>query len=83
MRFNQYAFETYCARVGIKLLRDDLRFIQEQLRRIPSDRHRAVMSGFTKEWLRELQIDENSPQAQNLGRRAANSWLRDTCCARY
>lgn len=62
-------FKAYCDRAGIKLLRDDLMFIERVLGGIPISRQRKVMYEYTKIWL--------SAETEGDGRRSANTFLRE------
>ncbi len=64
---------------GIKILKDDLRFIEDQLSKIPQKAHKEILRNYTKIWLHEVKNNENALQSQNLARRIANKYLRETC----
>ena len=72
-----YEFKPYCERKKINVLRDDFKFIEKTLLKLPSELHRRVMRHYVKIWLSTLGNNENSPQAQNLARRIANTYLRE------
>ena len=72
-------FKSYCIDKNIHLLKDDFKFIESQLSRIPKNLHRIVLKDFTDLWLSTLEKESNSPQSQNLARRASNKWLRKEC----
>ena len=72
-------FKSYCIDHNIQLLKDDFKFIEHELMKIEKNLHRSVLKSYTDEWLSELEKEENSQQKQNLGRRKANTWLREYC----
>ena len=72
MALNWYNFKAYCARMGINLLRDDIRFIEKRLDEINPDIHRRVMRDYTRIWLEHL----NHRGGDNEGRKMANEYLR-------
>ena len=61
---------------GMELLRDDLRFIEKTLNKIPQNLHKTIMRDFVNEWCDGMGRDAMSLLKQNLGRRKANIWLR-------
>ena len=73
------SFKTYCIEKNIQLLKDDFKFIERELVKIPPRLYRSVLSDFTKEWLKVLAEETNASQAQNLARRTSNKWLREEC----
>lgn len=60
-------FKPYCERMKIKLLKDDLLFIQRVLPNIPFDRQKHVMRDYTKLWL--------NAENEAKGRFKANQFL--------
>ena len=68
-------FLDYAKKLGLDLLRDDIRFIDRSLTRIPKDRHRQVLYQYAQTWENELSKNAGSIQAQSLGRRAANALM--------
>lgn len=72
MDWLHHDFKNYCELKGIKLLRDDMRFITKRLCEIPWAEHRRVMREYVKIWLKELGEHQN----QNEGRKKANEYLR-------
>ncbi len=68
-------FKSYCTQQGIKLLYDDLQFIDEQLVNIYPGDHKRVLMNYIKKWYEGIGDTEKSLQAMNLGRKSANSWL--------
>jgi hypothetical protein len=73
------SFAPYCERNNVHLLREDLQFIEEQLKKIPSDRHRRIMKSYFDEWCLGIGECENASQVMNEGRRRANLYLLEVC----
>lgn len=71
MHWLHHEFRLYCDRKNIKLLRDDMRFIERRLMAIHSDEHRRIMREYVRIWIRELELNDN----QNAARRKANEYL--------
>jgi hypothetical protein len=69
-------FIPYCESQGIKILPDDIRFIEKQLRRWPSERHRSILSDYLKEFELGSRVDGSDAVRCNRGRFVANCWLR-------
>ena len=65
-------FTEYCEQHGIKLLRDDMRYIGSLIGHLQSDVRKRCLKAYADEWLSQLKINENSSQAMNLARRASN-----------
>ena len=66
------AVKHYFERNGIKLLRDDLAYIEKCLAQIPKEGHRKVMIGYFNTW---KEFDEDGLKKANA-RFQANSYLR-------
>jgi len=64
-------FRLYCDRKNIKILRDDMRFIERRLFEIPEDDRRRVMREYVRIWIDELEHHKN----QNAARKKANEYL--------
>lgn len=64
-------FRKYCAKRGLHILRDDMRFIEKRLIDIHPDEHRRIMREYVRIWIRELESHGN----QNKARRKANEYL--------
>lgn len=73
LRWNM--FKDYCVKNNIQLLKDDFKFIEKELIKIPANEHRTILKAYTDLWLHEVKKEENSSLAQNLARRTANKWL--------
>lgn len=65
---------------GLSPVKDDLRFVTACLERIPSHAHEWAVSRYAGAWKEAVEqaAGGNAPahQHQNIGRRAANSWIR-------
>ena len=70
-------FYAYCESLGVGLLREDKVFIKSCLRRIDKSDHKIVLSRYVELWVQMLGELGDAVQAQNVGRRTANAWLRD------
>lgn len=68
-------FTDYCLQNNLELLPEDLTFIRRQLKHIPKTRQKAVMRRYVEIWINTRDECESPVRAQNLGRRAANSFL--------
>lgn len=77
MHFLYSSFKPYCERNGVKLLRDDMKYIETQLIKVPENAQRKVMNEYLKKWQEGIAKSKNSLLGQNFGRRMANLWLRD------
>ena len=69
-------FYAYCESVGILLLREDKVFIRSCLKRISKSEHKIVLTRYVELWVQMLGELGDAVQAQNVGRRTANAWLR-------
>ena len=67
----QYSFLPYTKRMGLSLLKDDIRFIERSLPNFPEGRQKSIMKQYVDEWM--------SHRGQGAGRRAANTFLRELC----
>lgn len=72
-------FKDYCSKNNIQLLKDDLKFIERELQKIPLNEHRAILRVYTDKWLHEVKKNEKSYQNQNFARKQANKWLFEYC----
>jgi NAD+--asparagine ADP-ribosyltransferase len=68
-------FKDYCLHNNIQLLRDDIKFIERELQKIPPNEHRELLKEYTDVWLEILKENDNAPLGQNLARKTANKWL--------
>lgn len=60
-------FKPYAKRQGLQLLRDDIKFIESRLQRLPEYKQREALRQYVKEW--DLSL------GQNQGRFKANQYL--------
>lgn len=63
---------------GIKLLRDDMLFIEKCLENIPTDRHRFVMRDYLAIWNTTITDKENGLESALNPRYEANVYLGNT-----
>jgi hypothetical protein len=64
-------FRLYCERKKIKILRDDMRYIENRLLYIPKDEHRRVMRDYVRIWIKAIE----DGFSDNDGRKMANEYL--------
>ena len=62
---------------GIKLLRDDMLFIERCLGMIPPERHRYVMRDYLSIWSATVQEKDIVPKTPLNARYEANTYLRN------
>ena len=67
----------YFDQKGIKLLRDDMLFIEKCLSNIPQERHRFVMRDYLAIWNTTIADKENSSCMALNPRYEANTYLRN------
>ena len=77
MLFLYDTFKPFCERNGIQLLSEDMRFIAKHLSYIPSSRHKVIMKQYYEEWKKGMESDCLPAARMNMGRKAANSFLRE------
>lgn len=65
-------FTEFCEQNGIKLLRDDFRYIVSMIGHLQSEARKACLKAYADEWLAELEFNQHSSQAMNMARRRAN-----------
>lgn len=73
------SFKSYCENKNIKLLKDDILFIDRMLTNVHRDDFKAVLTAYAEKWLHGMGCVEKSSLSQNLGRKIANSWLIERC----
>lgn len=64
---------------GIKLLKDDLLFIERCLGNIPPERHREVIKSYFVLWGAKVSPKENVEPSTFCARYEANTFLRNLC----
>jgi len=73
----QTSFQDYCFSKGIELLREDIKFIKERINDMPLNARKDVLRRYHEEWLKGMASAKIVYQRQNLGRRMANTYIRD------
>ena len=68
-------FKPYAEKVGVKLLRDDFKFIERTICNLPEGTQREACRRYIEEW--KLGMARNAPRNQNSGRYRANNYLQD------
>jgi hypothetical protein len=71
------SFQLYAKQKGIKLLKDDVIFIKECLAKMPYNLRRSVLERYSEEWLKGMGRSDIVSLRMNLGRRRANTYLRE------
>ncbi len=71
------SFQDHCKRLKIDLLREDVEFIRVRMKKVPKVSHKTVLSRYADAWLLEMNACVDLTKAQNVGRRAANAFLRE------
>lgn len=66
------SFITHAQTRGVKLMRDDIVFIDRMLNGIPKNDFKQVLTRYLEEWIAGLGKDT---KMQGRGRRRANLWL--------
>jgi len=65
----QFSFVPYAKRMGLAILKDDIKFIERTLPNFPEARQKVIMKQYIEVWM--------SKATQGEGRRAANTFLRE------
>lgn len=71
------SFEGHCKSLGIELLSEDVKFIRDKLKRVSTVSHKSVLSRYADAWVFAMNTCVDMTKAQNVGRRAANEFLRE------
>ena len=79
MNFLYDTFKPFCARNGIHLLADDMRYLSNLLQKVSPDRRKRVMKQYYEEWLLGMGEAHYAGQRMNFGRKRANLFLGDIC----
>lgn len=69
-------FRNYCRNNDYSLLEGDYRFIDGLLRGIPLNDCISILEHYIKEWSLGMSECENVELSQGIGRRRANTWMR-------
>lgn len=72
---NKMNFIEFAELKGLKMLKDDIRFVRKQLYRIPKPQKRIVMIRYIEEWQKGMVSEIIEHKKQNKGRFRANQWL--------
>ena len=70
-------FQSHCESLGIKLLREDTAFIKKMLLSISRHKQKSVLAEYAEIWLQAMNETDIVYKKQNIGRRAANNFLRE------
>lgn len=70
-------FLKYCESKGLELLPDDISFLKLKTKYMRESKIRPVLSKYVIIWIDEMAKERIEHRKQNVGRFAANSWLRD------
>lgn len=69
-------FKPYAIRHGVNLQKTDFLLIERVLAKLPSDVHRRIMRDYVKTWMSAIGQSKTGRPAKDLGRKTANTWLR-------
>lgn len=70
-------FASYAESIGVLLTRDDVKYLEKQLRGLPSWRHRSILSDYLQQYELGMREEQKAPLKQNKGRFRANTWIRE------
>jgi hypothetical protein len=76
MKFPEY-IENLCADNQIDFIKGDLQFLHQSLTRIPYDLRRSIIHQYIDAWSTAMSECDRPIAAMNVGRRAANIYLRE------
>ena len=68
-------FKDYCEANGIELMREDLRFIERALCKMPQQLHSEALRGYIASWRRTMAKENSELVGVNSARREANKFL--------
>lgn len=71
-------FTEYAKAQGCVLLNDDIKYLKRLLRYTPKTDKKALLRRYVSVWVDRMEKEKNALQRQNLGRREANTWIRET-----
>lgn len=71
------AFQDYAKQKNMRILKDDMKFIEKCLRKLPQNEQREVMRAYCTIWNAEVAGKNLNVPKQNYGRFKANCYLRD------
>lgn len=73
----QPSFQEHCRLKGIELLRDDIKFIKQQLLGIPEHVRKSVLQKYSEIYLQGMTDCDNVIKKQNHGRFLANTFIQE------
>lgn len=76
MKFPEYVAKL-CAENKIEFIKGDLEFLHKNLTYIPFDLRRITIHQYIDAWSNAMSECDNPIKAMNVGRRAANIYLRE------
>ena len=68
-------FTDFCAKEGVRLLRDDINYIRNKLYHVPKAQKKAVMLRYIALWHEGMAECIEPNKRENAGRRKANLFL--------
>jgi hypothetical protein len=71
------SFQFFAKTKGINLHKDDIAFIKCCLGYIPYNERRKTLQKYAEIWLKAMNETDKVIAKQNVGRRRANTWLRE------
>ena len=74
---NTKTFQQYATDKGLNLLKDDTIFLKRLVGLIPWDERKVVLQKYAEIWLNGMNTCDIVYRRQNMGRRAANIFLRE------
>ncbi|HAT4705786.1 TPA: hypothetical protein I9507_001782 [Legionella pneumophila] len=72
-------FKQYADKKGYQLLKEDYRFIENNIKHLHQDEQILILKEYLKRWRQGMMEGGKTPQNQNLGRFRANEYLRSVC----
>lgn len=72
-------FKQHADKKGYQLLKEDYRFIENNIKHLPQNEQILVLKEYLKKWRQGMIEGGKTPQNQNLGRFRANEYLRSVC----
>lgn len=73
----QYSFQQFAQLKGINLLRDDIIFLRVSLSKVPYNARRSTLQRYAEIWVGAMRNCGDHIKKDNVGRAAANYWLRE------
>lgn len=74
-------FFEYASNKGVRLLADDVRWLRSVALKIPKSQRKRVLQRYVETWCQCMDECDNELKSMNLGRSAANNYIREqaTC----